>query len=219
MIRILVLEEVSPAGLVILRSQTKVTADFIGQAPKLKVIGRPGTGVDNVDVAEATRRGIVVMNTPEGNAISAAEHALGLILALLRKIPQADLFMKKGKWERQRFMGVELNGKALGIIGFGKIGTEVAKRAKSFKLNVLVYDPYVSDAVARDHNVSLISLDELLAQSDIISLHAPLTASTKNIMNAGAIAKMKTGSYLINAARGELVDETALIDALKTGKL
>ena len=250
MTRILVLEEVSPAGLdllraepgfevqelyenspdkiraalaeaevLVVRSKTRVTAEMLELASKLKVVGRPGTGVDNVDVAAATRRGIVVMNTPEGNSISAAEHALGLILALLRKIPQADLFMKKGKWERQRFMGAELNGKALGIIGFGKIGTEVAKRAKSFKLDVLVYDPYVSDAVARDHNVRLVSLDELLAQSDIISLHAPLTASTKNIMNAGAIAKMKTGSYLINAARGELVDETALIDALKTGKL
>jgi len=199
MTRILLLEEVSPAGLDLLRaepgfevqelyenspdkiraalaeaevlverSKTRVTADMLELASKLKVIGRPGTGVDNVDVAAATRRGVVVMNTPEGNSISAAEHALGLILALLRKIPQADLFMKKGKWERQRFMGAELNGKALGIIGFGKIGTEVAKRAKSFKLDVLVYDPYVSDAVARDHNVRLVSLDELLAQSDII---------------------------------------------------
>lgn len=250
MIRILVLEEVSPAGLEILRSQpgfeveeiydddpvkiraaladadvlivrskTKVTADFIGQAPKLKVIGRPGTGVDNVDVPEATRRGIVVMNTPEGNAISAAEHAMGLLLALMRKIPQADQSVKMGKWARQRFIGTELNEKALGLVGYGKIGIEVAKRAKSFKMQILVFDPYVSDAVARDHNVRLVSFDELLAQSDIISLHAPLTASTRQMLNAEAISKMKDGAYLINAARGELVDEGALAAALRSGKV
>ncbi len=250
MTRILVLEEVSSAGLEVLRAQpgfevqelydedaekigaaigdaevlivrskTKVTAALLEQARRLKVIGRPGTGVDNVDVSEATRRGIVVMNTPEGNSISAAEHTMGLLLALMRKIPRADLSLKQGKWERQRFVGIELNEKVLGVLGYGKIGMEVAKRAKSFKMQILVYDPYVSDAVARDHNVRLVSFEELLAQSDIISLHAPLTPATRRIINAESISKMKDGAYLINAARGELVDEDALTAALRSHKL
>lgn len=250
MTRILILEELSPAGLdilrsvpdfevielyqddparihaaleaaeaLIVRSKTKVTADFLGQAPLLKIIGRPGTGVDNVDVAAATARGIVVMNTPAGNSISAAEHAMGLMLALLRKIPQADASLKQGKWDRQKFMGSELHDKTLGVIGLGKIGTEVVRRAESFKMRVLVYDPFVSAEVARELNVTLVPLEELLAKADIVSLHAPLNAATRRLINASNIALMKNGAYLVNAARGDLVDESALLEALWSGKL
>lgn len=248
--RVLVLEEVSTAGLdllrnqgdfeivelyeddaerlralaaqaeaLVVRSKTKVTAELLDLMPMLKVIGRPGTGVDNVDVPAATRRGIVVMNTPEGNSVSAAEHTLGLMLALVRKIPQADLSLKQGNWVRKNFMGSELNGKVLGIIGFGKIGMEVAKRARSFKLEVQAFDPFVTDSMARDHEVRLIPMEELLAGSDVVTLHAPLTASTRNMINRDSIARMKPGSYLINAARGELVDEEALLEALTSGRL
>ncbi len=250
MTRILVLEEVSPAGVEVLRavpgfevvelykddpaairkaletadalvvrSKTKVTADFLGHAPRLKVIGRPGTGVDNVDVPAATSRGIVVMNTPAGNSISAAEHTLGLMLSLLRKIPQADASMKQGKWDRQKFMGAELYDKVLGIVGLGKIGMEVARRAKAFKMRILVFDPYVTGEVARDLNVELVPLEELLPKADIVTLHTPLTPATRRLINAGNLALMKEGSYLINAARGDLVDETALLESLWSGKL
>jgi D-3-phosphoglycerate dehydrogenase len=250
MTRIVVLEEISSAGLdalraqshfeveelysddagriaaalsvaeaLIVRSKTKVTAELLERAPKLKVVGRPGTGVDNIDVPAATQRGIVVMNTPAGNSISAAEHTIGLMLALLRKIPQADGSLKSGKWERQKFIGAELHEKVLGIIGLGKIGIEVVRRALSFKTHVLVFDPFVSDSVARDLGITLVKLEELLARSDIVSLHAPLTPATKRMINAEAFACMKEGSFLINAARGELVDEAALLAALTSGRL
>jgi D-3-phosphoglycerate dehydrogenase len=250
MTRILILEEISTAGLdllkaepsfdvqelydedagkiqhalaeaevLVVRSRTKVTAQLLESAPKLKIVGRPGTGVDNVDVPAATRRGIVVMNTPAGNSISAAEHTMGLLLALMRRIPQADSSIKQGKWERQRFIGTELDEKVLGVIGYGKIGIEVVKRAQSFRMKVLVFDPYVSDALARDHNIRMVSLEELLAQSDIVTLHCPLTATTRKLINAGTLSMMKDGACLINAARGELVDEAALLNALKSGKL
>jgi D-3-phosphoglycerate dehydrogenase len=250
MTEILVLEEISPAGLdalrgessfkvvemynddsdkvfaalggaegLIVRSKTRVTEQLLARAPKLKVIGRPGTGVDNIEMPAATRRGIVVMNTPAGNSISAAEHTIGLMLALLRRIPQADASLKSGKWDRQKFIGAELHEKLVGIIGLGKIGTEVVKRALSFKTEVLVFDPFVSDSVARDLGVRLVKLEELLTQADIVSLHTPLTPATKKIINAEAFALMKDGAFLINAARGDLVDEEALIAALKSGKL
>jgi D-3-phosphoglycerate dehydrogenase len=207
------------ADVLIVRSKTKVTEQFLEQAPKLKLIGRPGTGVDNIEVPAATRRGIVVMNTPAGNSISAAEHTLGMILALMRRIPQADSSMKEGQWKRSRFMGTELHEKVLGVIGYGKIGTEVVERARSFKMRVLVYDPYVSENIACDHNIELATFDELLPQADIITLHAPLTPSTRQLINRESLAKMKDGAYLINCARGELVDEDALLEALKAGKL
>jgi D-3-phosphoglycerate dehydrogenase len=250
MTTILVLEEMSPAGLdllraekgfevremyetdpgkiraalaeadaLILRSRTRVTAELLDHARRLKVIGRPGTGVDNIDVAAATRRGIVVMNTPAGNSISAAEHTIALMLALARRIPEAHASLREGKWERHRFIGSELNEKVLGIVGFGKIGMEVARRARSFNMKIVVYDPFVSDAVARDHGVALVGLDDLLLQADIVTLHAPLTASTRGLLGAEAFAKMKPGAFLINAARGELVDESALRAALESRHL
>jgi D-3-phosphoglycerate dehydrogenase len=212
-------EALATADALLVRSKTKVTAALLDQAPMLKVIGRPGTGVDNVDLAAATRRGVVVMNTPAGNSVSAAEHAMGLLLALLRSIPQANSSLREGKWARNLFTGTELNGKTLGIIGYGKIGTEVARRAQGFKVEVLVYDPFVSETLAREQNLRLVSLDELLQQSDIVTLHAPVTATTRNLINAEAIAKMKDGAFLVNAARGDLVDEGALLAALKSGKL
>ncbi len=250
MTRILVLEEISPAGLealraepdfevkelyqddpvrlrvsletadaLIVRSKTRVTADFLRQASNLKVIGRPGTGVDNVDVAAATLRGIVVMNTPAGNSVSVAEHTMGLILALVRKIPAADTSMKQGKWDRHKFMGAELCDKVLGIIGLGKVGMEVVRRAQSFKMRILVCDPFVSAEAARDVSATLVPMEELLAKSDIVSLHVPLTPATRRLINAGSIALMRNGAYLINAARGDLVDESALLEALWSGKL
>ncbi len=250
MTRILILEELSPAGLealrsvpdfeiqelyqddaarirmalenadaLIVRSKTRVTADFLGQAPVLKVIGRPGTGVDNIDVGAATTRGVVVMNTPAGNSISAAEHTMGLMMSLLRRIPQADASMKQGKWDRKKFMGAELYDKVLGIIGLGKVGMEVARRAQSFKMRILVCDPFVSAEAARDLDATLVSLEELLAGADIVSLHTPLTPATRRLMNASNIALMKNGACLVNVARGDLVDESALLEALWSGKL
>lgn len=250
MTRILILEEISPAGLeamrsvpgfevqelyqddparlrvaletadaLIVRSKTRVTADFLRQSSNLKAIGRPGTGVDNVDVAAATARGIVVMNTPAGNSVSVAEHTMGLVLALLRRIPAADSSMKQGNWDRRKFMGTELSDKVLGIIGLGKVGMEVVRRAQSFKMHILVCDPFVSAEAARDVSVTLVPLEELLTKSDIVSLHVPLTPATRRLVNAGNIALMKNGAYLVNAARGDLVDESALLEALWSGKL
>jgi D-3-phosphoglycerate dehydrogenase / 2-oxoglutarate reductase len=207
------------AEVLIVRSKTKVTADLLEQAPALKIIGRSGTGVDNIDVAAATRRGVIVMNTPVGNSISAAEHTIGLILSLLRKIPQANNSVREGKWERHKFLGTELHGKVLGVIGYGKIGTEVVKRALSFNMQILVYDPFVSEALAQDLNLRLVKFEELLSQADIITLHVPLTASTRKLIDFRALVLMKHGAYLINTARGELVDESALLSALKSGKV
>lgn len=207
------------ADALIVRSKTKVTAKFLEDASLLKIIGRPGTGVDNVDVNAATDRGIIVMNTPAGNSISAAEHTMGLMLALLRKIAAADASVKQCKWEKSKFLGTELYDKTLGIIGLGKIGSEVALRAQSFKAKILAYDPYVSEEVARAQNIALVTLEDLLSQSDIISLHTPLTSSTRNLINAETLSRVKAGAFLINAARGDLVDEPALIAALKSGRL
>lgn len=212
-------EELATADALLVRSRTRVTTALLDLAPVLKVIGRPGTGVDNIDLAAATRRGVVVMNTPAGNSVSAAEHAMGLLLALLRKIPQANSSLRQGRWERQLFTGTELNGKTLGIVGYGKIGTEVAKRALCFKVDVLVFDPFVSEILAQEQSIRLVDLDELLMRSDVVTLHTPVTAATRNLINAETIAKMKDGAFLINAARGELIDEEALLAALKSGKL
>jgi D-3-phosphoglycerate dehydrogenase len=212
-------EALATADALLVRSKTRVTAALLDLAPVLKVIGRPGTGVDNVDLAAATRRGVVVMNTPAGNSVSAAEHAIGLLLALLRNIPQANSLLRQGRWERQLFTGTELNGKTLGIVGYGKIGTEVAKRALAFEAGVLVYDPFVSETLVREQSIRIVSLEELLQKSDIVTLHAPVTAATRNLINAGTIARMKDGAFLVNAARGDLVDEEALVAALRSGKL
>src|SRR6202050_2287513 len=201
------------------RSATKVTPALIAAAGKLKVIGRAGIGVDNIDVPAATERGIVVMNTPYGNAITAAEHAIAMMFALAREIPAADRSTQAGKWEKSRFMGVELYGKILGIIGCGNIGSIVAARALGIKMKVIAYDPFLSAERAVTLGVEKVELDELLARADFITLHTPLTDQTRNIVDAAAIAKMKRGVRIINCARGGLVVEADLKAALDAGRV
>jgi D-3-phosphoglycerate dehydrogenase len=199
------------------RSATKVTAEVIAAADRLKVIGRAGIGVDNIDVDAATARGVIVMNTPFGNSITTAEHAIALLLALARQIPQADASTQAGKWEKNRFLGVELTAKTLGIIGCGNIGSIVADRALGLRMKVVAYDPYLSPARALDLGVELVSLDELLARADFITLHTPLTERTRDIIDASSLARMRRGVRIINCARGGLVDERALRAALDSG--
>lgn len=203
----------------VVRSATKVTKDVIEVARELKVIGRAGVGLDNVDLDAATQKGIIVMNTPGGNTISTAEHTISMILALSRNIPQANASTKKGEWKRSRFMGVELYGKTLGIAGFGRIGKEVAKRALSFGMRVLAYDPFLSREVAETIGVEVAELKELLAQSDYITVHTPLTEETKHMISTEEFALMKQGVRLINCARGGIIDEQALINAIKEGRV
>jgi len=202
-----------------IRSATKVTPKILEQAKNLKVIGRAGIGVDNVDIPAATARGIIVMNTPFGNSITTAEHAITLMLALAREIPQADASTQAGKWEKNRFMGVEITGKTLGVIGCGNIGSIAADRALGLKMKVIAYDPYLSPERAFDLGVEKVELDELFKRSDFITLHTPLTDKTRNIIDAAAIAKMKPSVRIINCARGGLVDEVALRAALDAGKV
>src|SRR5687768_9674323 len=206
-------------GLVV-RSETKITRKVIESAPRLKVVGRAGVGVDNVDVDAATQRGIVVMNTPSGNTISTAELTFSMLLALARKIPQAHGSMKAGEWNRKQFQGVELCNKVLGILGMGRIGTEVAKRAMAFGMQVLAYDPYLTLARAKALQVELIeNLDDILARSDFITVHMPMTDETKGMINAAAFAKMKKGVRVLNCARGGIINEADLIEAIKSGKV
>jgi D-3-phosphoglycerate dehydrogenase / 2-oxoglutarate reductase len=200
-----------------IRSTTKVTAKMLEQAKNLKVIGRAGIGVDNVDIAAATARGIIVMNTPFGNSITTAEHAITLMLALARQIPEADSSTRAGKWEKNKFLGVEIFGKTLGIIGCGNVGSIVADRALGLKMKVIAYDPYLSAERAIRLGVEKVELDELWRRADFITLHTPLTDKTRNIVNAETLAQMKKDVRLINCARGELVDEAALAEALKSG--
>lgn len=203
-------------GLVV-RSQTKVNAKVIEAAKNLKVVGRAGVGVDNVDVESATKRGIIVMNTPAGNTISTAEHAFSLMMSISRNIPQADASMKAGKWDRKSFEGVELYGKSLAILGMGRIGTEIARRAIAFGMRVYAYDPYLSASRARSLQVELVErLDEIVPLADYITMHMPLTDETKNMLNAERLAKTKKGVRIINCARGGLIDEAALYEALKS---
>jgi D-3-phosphoglycerate dehydrogenase / 2-oxoglutarate reductase len=199
------------------RSATKVTSKILERGKKLKVIGRAGIGVDNVDIPAATAKGIIVMNTPFGNSITTAEHAITLMLSLARQIPQADASTQAGKWEKNRFMGVEITGKTLGIIGCGNIGAIVADRALGLRMKVIAYDPFLSPERAVDLGVEKVDLDELLQRADFITLHAPLTEKTKNILDAKALAKARKGVRIINCARGGLVDETALAAALNSG--
>ncbi|MDH3241955.1 MAG: phosphoglycerate dehydrogenase [Alphaproteobacteria bacterium] len=201
------------------RSATKVTKDVLAAATNLKVVGRAGIGVDNIDVDEATARGVIVMNTPFGNSITTAEHAIAMMFALARDIPEANASTQAGKWEKNRFMGVEVTSKTLGIIGCGNIGSIVADRALGLKMKVVAYDPYLTVERAKDLGVRKLELDDLLAQADFITLHTPLTDATRDIIDAEAIAKMKDGVRVINCARGELVDEAAMVDALKSGKV
>lgn len=202
-----------------IRSSTNVTAELLKNAKRLKVVGRAGIGVDNVDVPSCTARGVIIMNTPFGNAITTAEHAMAMMLSLARHIPQASQSTHEGKWEKSKFMGIELTGKHLGIIGAGNIGSIVAQKALGYGLHVLAYDPFLTAERADQLGVTKLELDELLTRSDIISLHVPKTPDTANIINATALNKMKKGSLLINCARGGLVDELALKVALDSGHL
>jgi D-3-phosphoglycerate dehydrogenase len=200
-----------------IRSATKVTPKILERAKGLKVIGRAGIGVDNVDIPAATAKGIIVMNTPFGNSITTAEHAITLMLALARQIPQADASTQAGKWEKNRFMGVEITGKTLGVIGAGNIGSIVIDRAQGLRMKAIAYDPFLSPERALDLGVEKVDLDELLRRADFITLHTPLTDKTRNILDASAIARMKKGVRIINCARGGLVDEQALRAALDSG--
>jgi D-3-phosphoglycerate dehydrogenase / 2-oxoglutarate reductase len=202
-----------------IRSATKATADILAAATNLKVIGRAGIGVDNVDIPAATQRGIVVMNTPFGNSITTAEHAIALIFAVARQIPQANASTHAGKWEKSKFMGVELMGKTLGIFGCGNIGSTVAERAQGLKMKVVAYDPYLTPERAQDLGVEKVDLDDLFARSDFISMHAPMTDATKEIINAENIAKMRDGVRIVNCARGGLIVDADLKAALESGKV
>ncbi|MCM8799762.1 MAG: phosphoglycerate dehydrogenase [Candidatus Omnitrophica bacterium] len=203
----------------IVRSATKVTKEIIDSSKNLKVIGRAGVGLDNVDLESATQKGIIVMNTPAGNTISTAEHTFALILALSRNIPQANNSVKRGEWKRSQFMGVELYNKVLGIIGLGRIGSEVAKRAQAFGMRVLAYDPYLRREIAQQLGVEIVELRELLTESDYITVHTPLTEETKHIISDEEFALMKDGVRIINCARGGVIDEKALLNALKEKKV
>jgi D-3-phosphoglycerate dehydrogenase / 2-oxoglutarate reductase len=203
----------------IVRSGTQVDADILAAGTRLKVVGRAGMGVDNIDVRAATLRGIVVMNTPQANSIATAEEALALMLAVSRHIAPAHASLAAGEWRRSDFVGTQLYCKTLGIVGFGRIGRLVAKRAQAFGMDVLAYDPFVAEDVGRELNVALVDLDDLLARSDYISLHASVSPETNKLINAERIAKMKDGVVIINAARGKLIDDEALLEALNSGKL
>jgi D-3-phosphoglycerate dehydrogenase len=211
--------EIVDADALIVRSATKVTAELLDKAPKLRALGRAGVGVDNIDLEAATKRGVLVMSTPGGNAVSVAEHTFALLLALARQVPRLDKAIHEGRWEKSSAAGTEVRGKTLGLIGLGRIGSEVAVRAEAFDMRVLGYDPYISEAAARELNVELVPFETLLAESDFISLHTALSPATQNLINAEIIGKMKKGARIINTARGELIDETALAEALKNGKL
>ncbi|MFY9558122.1 MAG: phosphoglycerate dehydrogenase, partial [Blastocatellia bacterium] len=203
----------------IVRSKTRVTAELIERAANLRVVGRAGTGVDNIDVSAATRRGIVVMNAAAGNTVTTAEHTMAMLLSLARQIPQAVTSTKSGRWEKNKFLGVELMGKTLGIIGLGRIGAAVAERARGFGMNIVAYDPYFTREAAHELGIEVIALDELIARADFITLHTPLTDETRGMIDSDAIERMKPGVRLINCARGGLIDERALADAIRSGKV
>ncbi len=211
------LEVIGDYDALVIRSATKVTREVIACAGRLSIIGRAGTGLDNVDLEAATKRGIVVMNTPGGNTVTTAEHTIAMMLAMARRIPQATASVKAGKWEKGRFIGNEFYNKTLGIIGIGRVGSAVAERAKGLKMNVLAYDPHISADAAANIGISLVSLDEILQSSDYISVHVPLTDETRGIINAEAFQKMKRGVYLVNCARGGIILEKDLHDALLSG--
>lgn len=203
----------------IIRSATRVTSDVVEEARNLRAIGRAGSGLDNVDKAAATKKGIVVMNTPGGNTITTAEHTIALMFAMARQIPQATASMKIGKWEKKRFMGVELYNKTLGIVGIGNIGKHVAKRAQAIGMNVIGYDPYLSDENAREIGIEKVELNELFRRSDFITFHTPITAETRNMINKNTIRLMKDGVRIINCARGGIINEADLYDAIKNRKV
>ena len=212
-------KEIGKYDALIIRSATKVTADLLKAAKKLKVVGRAGSGLDNVDKVAATQHGVVVMNTPGGNTVTTAEHTVALMLSMSRNIPQATGSMKQGKWEKKKFMGVELYGKTLGIIGLGNIGSHVAKIAQGMGMSVITYDPYLSEEKAKQLGVTVVKINDLFKRSDFITSHIPLTKETKNLIGTKSIAMMKKGVRIINASRGGVVDEAALYKALKSGKI
>lgn len=202
---------------IIVRSATKLTKDIIEAGARLRLIGRAGVGLDNVDVATASKKGIMVVNAPAGNTISTAEHTFSMIMALSRNIAQADVSMKSGKWEKKKFMGVELYGKTLGIVGLGRIGAEVAKRALSFEMKVIAYDPFLSEEQAKKIGVEIVDFDKLIKKADYITVHTPLTGETRHILGEKEFKKVKKGVKVINCARGGIVDEAALIKAISSG--
>jgi D-3-phosphoglycerate dehydrogenase / 2-oxoglutarate reductase len=213
-------EKIAAYDAIVIRSATKLTADVLERAERLKVIGRAGVGVDNVDVEAATRRGIVVANAPESTVVSAAEHTIGLLLALSRNIPQAHAALKQGRWERGRYGGIELEGKTLGVLGFGRIGQQVARRALGLGMHVVAYDPFVARERFRELGVERVeSPDEVYSAGDFLTLHLPLTDETRGSIGRDAFARMRDGVRLVNAARGELVDEDSLLEALRSGKV
>ncbi len=203
----------------IVRSETKVTAELMDYAKQLRVVGRAGVGVDNIDVPAATARGIVVMNAPDGNTMTTAEHTLALLMALARRTPQAVASLKAGRWERKRFIGVELQGKTLGVVGLGRIGRVVASRARGFGMNIVAFDPFIAPEQARDLEIEISTLEDVLARADFLTIHTPLTADTRGLIGRDAFARMKQGVRVINCARGGLVDERALLEAIKEGKV
>jgi D-3-phosphoglycerate dehydrogenase len=205
-------------GLVV-RSETRVTGPLLDEAGRLRVIGRAGVGVDNIDVAAATQRGVVVMNAPDGNTMTTAEHTMALLLALARRVPQGDASLKAGRWERKRFVGVELRGKTLGVVGLGRIGRVVASRARGFEMKVLAFDPFVAPEQARDEEIELAPLEEVLRRADFLTVHTPLTPETRGLIGAREFALMKPGVRVINCARGGLIDESALHAAIKEGRV
>lgn len=212
-------EHLGDCDALMVRSAVKVNKGVLEKAPKLRVIGRAGVGVDNVDLPAATAAGVLVMNTPGGNAVSVAEHTLGLMLSLARQIPAASASTTSGKWEKKKFQGNELRGKTLGVLGLGSIGREVVLRAKPFAMRVVAHDPYVNPQAAADLGIELLSIDDLYAQSDYISLHVALTPDTEKMINSEAVGKMKKGVRIINCARGELVDQDAIVEGFKSGKI
>jgi D-3-phosphoglycerate dehydrogenase len=213
-------EKIGDYEAIIIRSATKLTGDLIDRASKLKVIGRAGVGVDNVDVDAATRRGIVVANAPESTVISAAEHTVGLLVALARNIPQAHAALKQGRWERKAYGGIELADKTLGVLGFGRIGQQVARRASGLGMRVVAFDPFVAPERFRELGVERVErAEDVYAAADFLTLHLPLTSETRGSIGNDAFAEMRDGVYIVNAARGELVDEDALLDALRSGKV
>ncbi len=212
-------EEIVEADGLIIRSTTQITGQLLERAGKLQIIGRAGVGVDNIELEAATKKGILVMNTPGGNAVSVAEHAMALLMALARDIPQADALLKTGKWAKKKLTGTELRGKILGLIGLGRVGVEVVKRAGAFGMKILAFDPYVPPRVAEDLEANLIPLDELLARSDFISLHATYSPETHHLINRSALEKVKPGLRIVNCARGELIDEADLLAALESGQV
>jgi len=209
--------EIKDADGVIVRSATRITADLMDSAEKLRVIGRAGVGVDNIDVKAATARGIVVMNAPDGNTITTAEHTIALLVSMARNVPQAHAKLQSGVWDKKSFVGVELNGKTLGVVGLGRIGRHVARIAKGFGMNILAFDPFVSVEQAKDFGFELGSLDEVFSKADFLTIHTPVTDETRNIIGKDAFAKMKKGVRLVNCARGGLVDENALLEAIEAG--